>query len=171
VPYTVWKNGKQIGQTHFELSPGGRKRAGMFHPNEYGLTVLPGITAMFRALVAFGEMCRREGIDVEFDSPEKRAAGLELFAETPEGRAVIDAAQNIGEVELRDSRGETLVWDSLAISDVRMFADLARRFGDNPDAQTSESTGAAYLISATLAPRLRLPLDPPPVASADVRIC
>ena len=59
MPYTVWKNGKQIGATQFELSPGGRKRVGMFHPNEYGLTVLPGITAMFPALLEFEEMCRR----------------------------------------------------------------------------------------------------------------
>jgi hypothetical protein len=171
MPYTVWKNGKQIGATQFELSPGGRKRVGMFHPNEYGLTVLPGITAMFPALLEFGEMCRRNGVDVEFDSPEKRAAGHELFAETPEGRAVIEAAQNIGELELRDSRGETLVWDSLAISDVGMFADLAISCGENPETRTSESTGPAYMISATLAPRLRVPLDPSPVARADARVC
>ena len=171
MPYTVWKNGKQIGATQFELSPGGRKRVGMFHPNEYGLTVLPGITAMFPALLEFGEMCRRNGVDVEFDSPEKRAAGHELFAETPEGRAVIEAAQNIGELELRDSRGETLVWDSLAISDVGMFADLARSCGENSEDQTAETTGAAYMISATLAPRLRVPLDRSLVARADARLC
>jgi hypothetical protein len=116
-------------------------------------------------------MCRRHGVDIEFDSPEKRAAGHELFVETPEGRAVIEAAQNIGELELRDSRGETLVWDSLAISDVGMFADLARSCGENPETQTSESAGVAYMISATLAPRLRVPFDRLPVASADARIC
>jgi hypothetical protein len=171
VPYTVWKNGRQIGQTNFELSPGGRKRAGMFHPSEHGLTVLPGITAMFPALLEFGEMCRREGIDLEFDSAENRTAGHELFAETVEGRAVIEAAQNVGELELRDSRGETLVWDSLAISDVRMFGDLAEKYGDSPETQAPESTDAAYMISATLAPRLRVPFDPSPVASADARIC
>lgn len=171
MPYTVWKNGKQIGQTEFELSPGGRKRVGMFHPNAFGLTVLPGITSMFPALLEFGEMCRREGIDVEFDSQEKRAAGHELFADTPEGRAVIEAAQNIGELELRDSRGETLVWDSLAISDVGMFADLARRFDDNPETRAPENAGAAYMISATLALRLRVPFDRSPIASADARLC
>lgn len=171
MPYTVWKNGKQIGATQFELSPGGRKRVGMFHPNEYGLTVLPGITAMFPALLEFGEMCRREGVDVDFDSPATRAAGHELFAKTPEGRAVIEAAQNIGELELRDSRGETLVWDSLAISDVGMFADLALRCGDSPETQASESIGAAYMISATLAPPLRASVDPSSFARADARIC
>lgn len=99
--YTVWKDGKRIGQTDLELRPSGRRRAGSFAPNEYGLTVLPGITAMLPALMAFGDMCRRRGLNVEDTSPAAGRLALDAFSETVEGQAVIEAAKHVGEVELR----------------------------------------------------------------------
>lgn len=168
--YTVWKDGKLIGQTDLELSPGGRRRAGTFHPNEYGLTVLPGITAMLPALFAFGDMCRRKGIDVNDTSSKAVCLAREDFDETPEGRAVLEAAKHVGEVELRDSRGRTVVWDSLMISDVRHIRALARERGDNTT-PTVSGDESFYFISAMLAPRLRAGVDRRGFGDAPIPIC
>ena len=123
MPYTVWKDDKEIGQTNFELSPAGRKRIGMFLPNALGLTALPRLTSMLPALLAFEEMCRRRGLEVGDALGDGERLALDAFSDTPEGRAVISAAKHVAAVELRDSRGQTIAWESLMISDVRLFRD------------------------------------------------
>src|SRR5471030_485726 len=110
--YTVWMYGQQIGHTKFEYRHDARKRAGVFQPTEFGLTVLPGITAMCPALLDFGELCRRDGIDVEDPSPESASAALAAFTETPEGQRLIEAAKQIAEIEVLDSLGRELPWES-----------------------------------------------------------
>ncbi|HEV8496106.1 MAG TPA: hypothetical protein VGQ56_04550 [Gemmatimonadaceae bacterium] len=169
--YTVWKDGKLIGQTDLELSPGGRRRAGAFHPNEYGLTVLPGITAMLPALFAFGDMCRRKGIDVNDRSPDAARLAREDFDDTMEGRAVLEAAKHVGEVELRDSRGRTVVWDSLMISDVRHIRALANDRAGNSEPTASGDGEAFYFISVTLAARLRPSFDRRGLGDAPIPVC
>jgi hypothetical protein len=169
--YTVWKNGQRIGQTDLELSPGGRRRAGTFLPNDYGLTVLPGITAMLPALLAFGDMCRRKGLDVEDRSPEAGRMALDAFAETPEGQAVIEAAKHVGAVELRDRRGQTVVWESLLISDLRQVRALASDRARTAQPAIPDDGQSFYFISVTLASRLRPPFDRRGVQDAPLTIC
>jgi hypothetical protein len=171
VAYTVWKDGKRIGQTNLELSPGGRRRAGAFVPNEYGLTVLPGISAMLPALMAFGEMCRRRGLNVEDTSPDAGRMALQAFAETVEGQAVIEAARNVAAVELRDSRGQTVVCESLLISDVRQIRALARDQAPTAQPGGSDDGESFYFISVTLATRLRPPFNNRGLHDTPLAVC
>src|SRR5688572_23730090 len=48
--YSIWLDGNRIGETNFELRHGVNRHAGVFHPTELGLTVLPGLTSMAPAL-------------------------------------------------------------------------------------------------------------------------
>src|SRR5262249_48907829 len=75
--YTVWLHGQQIGETRFEFRPDRRRHAGTFHPTEFGLTVLPSITAMMPALFEFGDLCRRRGLDTDDQNPESASAALD----------------------------------------------------------------------------------------------
>ena len=171
VAYTVWKDGKRIGQTDLELRPSVRRRAGTFVPNEYGLTVLPGITAMLPALMAFGDMCRRRGLNVEDTSPAAGRLALDAFSETVEGRAVIEAARHVGEVELRDSRGQTVVWESLLISDIRQVRALAGERAPAADSHARDNSESFYFISVTLAPRLRAGFENRGLTAAPRIVC
>ena len=56
--YTVWLDGTLIGESNLELRHGTSRRAGIFHPTELGLSVLPGITAMGPALLDTGRAWR-----------------------------------------------------------------------------------------------------------------
>ena len=160
MPFTLWMHDRQIGETNFELGTPGRRRAGLFRPTAYGLSVLPGITAMVPALLAFGEMCQREGLDVDDDGPENAAAALDAFGGTPEGQRVISAAKQIAAVVVRDSRGQTLIWESLAISDLALLASLTREQKPGKRAVDADLSGDSpgYIVSLTLAPRAALSL-------------
>ena len=153
MPYSVWKNGEKVGETRFELSPAPRKRAGVFHPTAFGLTVLPGITAMAPALFDFGEMCRAQGVDVEDDRRETAERAFETFADTPEGKRVQAAASCIADLELRDSAGRTLEWESIMISDMTAIVELAgrRRHGAADQLKMLPGDPIRFMISTTLA--------------------
>jgi len=161
VEYSVWKDGKQIGQTDLEFRADKRRRAGIFRPNDHGVAVLPGICAMLPALMSFGEMCRRRGIRTEDYSPTGKRFPFEDFVETPEGRAVAKAASHFVGVELRDACGETIRWDVLMISDVAEVRTLARKFAVEMPDEAPEIPGAMYIISVTLPRRFRLALNRP----------
>src|SRR3954465_12147453 len=103
--YTVWIHGQQIGETSFEYQHDRRRRAGAFQPTEFGLQVLPSITAMVPALFDFGTMCKQRGIDPETASEADAEVAFETFSDTPEGRRVMAAASQISELELRDPQG------------------------------------------------------------------
>lgn len=151
--YTLWMHDRQIGRTSFELGTAGRRLAGVFRPTEYGLTVLPEITSMFPALIAFGELCRREGLNVEDDRPEGASAALEAFGGTAEGQRVVAAAKSVAAVVVRDPYGRTLVWESLAISDLAMLAAMARREKPGSRAVRAGPPGGLgdFVVSLTLA--------------------
>lgn len=151
--YSVWKNGEKIGETRFELSPGPRKRAGVFHPTAFGLTVLPGITAMMPALFDFGAMCKARGVDVDDDRPEAAERAFNDFESTPEGKRVQAAAACIAELELRDPAGRTLQWESLMVSDMHAIAELAgrRNRGAADQLKTLPGDPIRFMISTTLA--------------------
>lgn len=151
--FTLWTAGKKLGETRFELVPGPRKRAGVFHPTEFGLSALPGITAMFPALLAFEAMCRKAGVSVDDDRRDTAQTALDAFANTPEGRAVQAAAHQIAQLELRDPSGRVLAWESIMISDTAELLELAARY-KRRGAETitiPDGDPVRFLISTTLA--------------------
>jgi hypothetical protein len=153
VTYSVWMRGRQVGSTRFELSPEPNRKAGPFHPTEYGLTVLPGIVDMFPALLAFGDFCRREGIELDDESQESAALAMDTFGESAEGRRVLASAKVISELSVRDSTGRAVPWESLAISDSSTLAKLANeRSPGTLSAQASKRAEiVTYLITMTVA--------------------
>lgn len=152
--YTLWTDDRQIGETQFEFRTSGSRRAGLFFPTEFGLVVLPGITAMFPALLAFGEMCRQEGVDIEDDSRPAASAALETFGGTPQGRRLFAAAKRVAAVDVQEPGGRTVQWESLAINDLEMLARLAEKKEPGASAELAKLPGSAsYIVSLTLAAR------------------
>jgi hypothetical protein len=152
--YTVWMYGQQIGETRFEARCAGRKRAGVFHPTALGIAMLPGITDMFPALIEFRDMCERRGVDVHDDRPETGRDAFEAFQDTAEGRRVIAAARRIAEIDVRQENGDSIPWESLAISNLDELAALAaRRTPSGPPQPRQRPNGdpIRFLISLTIA--------------------
>jgi hypothetical protein len=118
--------GEQIGETAFEYEHTGLRRAGVFYPTDFGLKVLPSITAMTPALFDFGDLCRRAGFDVDDPSAENASAAMAAFEGTSEGRRIIAAAQQIAMLEVYDPSGRPVAWESLAITDLDWLAAYAR---------------------------------------------
>jgi hypothetical protein len=154
VAYTVWKLGEKIGETRFELSPGPRKRAGVFHPTAFGMTLLPAITAMAPALVEFEALCRERGMSADLKPDDATEAALDAIANTPQGKRVLTAASHVADLELRDPAGHTLCWESIMISDMTGLAELAGRRRTGASAQFKMLPGdpIRFMISTTLAP-------------------
>jgi hypothetical protein len=149
--YTVWMQGKQIGHTRFEYKHTGRKRAGMFVPTEFGLTVLPRITDMCPALMDFGELCSEAGINMHDARADTASAALDAFTDTIEGRRVLGAAKVISEIEVLDPLGQALSWESLAITDVDDLLAMARARTPGRFDDTLAARGPArFTISLTL---------------------
>ena len=147
--YTVWLDGTLIGESNLELRHGGRRRAGIFHPTELGLSVLPGITAMGPALLDTGRACEERGLDTDADSLLSEEAAEELFT-TGEGKRVIEAAKVISRLEVRNSAGDVMEWESILISDMEELAAAAHReSGDRFDATGDTRDPVRYFMSAT----------------------
>ena len=165
--YTVWLDDVQIGETSFELENQRRKHCGSFHPTEYGLAVLPSITAMAPALFAFGRMCRREGLDP--DDPNMTADKVRaIFDETPEGRRIISAAKQLDRVVVRDPAGRLMPWESLAITDLETLLAAGREErqpedDDDEPAPQSDHDPIRFMISLTERAAARAPAPPVPV--------
>jgi hypothetical protein len=173
MPYTVWKNGEKIGETRFELSPGPRKRAGVFHPTALGLTVLPGITAMAPALLEFGVMCQERGVDINDSRREVAERALDEYSDTPQAKRIQLAAGHIADLELRDSTGKTLEWESIMISDMTTLVELAARRQPSARDQLKTLPGdpIRFMISTTLAPP-HTPPHPNPLSTSEwVGVC
>lgn len=152
--HTVWYHDRQIGESDFELINAGRKRAGVFHPTAFGLTVLPAITAMVPAIFDFKDLCDREGIDTADEGEESADVALAAFGGTPEGERVLAAVRHVADLEVRDGRGRTLPWDSILISDMEQMRALIERVtgGERlPPREGVELPLLRYLISLTLA--------------------
>jgi len=166
--YTVWMDDHKIGQTQFEVhAPNLRKRAGCFHPTPYGITVLPGITAMMPALFDFHAMCRDRGIDTDTD--EGAESGLAAFEFSAESRRVQAAAAMIAQLELRDPDGRVLAWDSILITDTDDLRGMvAKHSGDrSPPATPSDKDPVRFFISTTLARPGAAPADIDELVDAD----
>lgn len=127
--YTIWMHGRQIGETAFEYEHDKRRRAGSFQPTEFGLHVLPSITAMTPALLDFGELCKRGGIDPDNPSDAAAVAALDAYGDTPEGQRVIAAAKSISQLQVRDATGSLVAWDFLSITDLEWLITFAREHG------------------------------------------
>ena len=152
--YTVWIHGRQIGETAFEYEHDKRRRAGSFQPTEFGLQVLPSITAMGPALFDFGAMCKRHGLDPESTSKADAATALDVFGGTPEGQRVIAAAKHVAQLEVKDPSGQIVPWESLTITDLDWLVAYARERGDRaPNAildDMPEHDPIKFMISLTL---------------------
>ena len=146
--YTVWLDGTLIGETNLELRHGDRRRAGIFHPTELGLSVLPGITAMGPALLDTGRVCRARGIRTDDDQLLPEEAVEQVFGTEP-GKRVLEAAKVISRLELHNPAGEIVEWESILISDVD---ELAAAAGRAPSSAAATARGAPdpvrYFISA-----------------------
>jgi hypothetical protein len=146
MPYTLSLHGVVIGETEFEhkgLRP--RQHAGIFRPTELGIAVLPQITGMFAASLAFTRVVERRKAEVE------TADGvIGLLENTPEGQKLIEHAKVIDQLELRDPNGDVLPIESIAVSNLQELARLAAsKLG-----KASVGDGAPrYLISATIRDR------------------
>jgi hypothetical protein len=128
--YTVWIHGQQIGETSFEYEHDRRRRAGAFQPTEFGLQMLPAITAMVPALFDFGTLCKQCGIDPDTASDVDAETAFETFSDTPEGRRVMAAAHQIAALQVRDPQGRLVPWESIVITDLDWLIAYARERGD-----------------------------------------
>jgi len=148
--YSVWMDGMKIGDSSLELSHGGGRRAGVFHPTAPGLAVLPGITAMAPALLDAGRAWREEGLtadSVEADADDSIATSL---FERPEGHRVLEAAKLVSRLELHGPDGELIPWESILISDMNDLAALGRskHAGGRKKPERARRDPIRYFISA-----------------------
>jgi hypothetical protein len=147
--YTLWQRDVLIGETDFQLGrmPDGR-RAGVFHPAPSGMSVLPALTAMAPALFGLGEAMGRlplsdEAID---DDPE---GALAAFEQSPEGRRLLAAAEQMAELELRDGGGRPIAFESILVTDLRELASLGVAHAAVGEPNRRQRDPVRYVISVT----------------------
>jgi hypothetical protein len=145
MPYTLLLDGAVIGETDFEhTGQGPRQRAGVFRPSPQGLPILPQITGMFAATLAFRNAIERSGV-LQQDRVED--ASIDALENTPEGQRLVAHAKVIEQLELRDPDGHRLAIESIAVSDLRELATLAAsQWGKG----SLSKDAPRYLISATI---------------------
>jgi hypothetical protein len=149
--FSIWIDGHRIGETAFELRHGTNRHGGVFHPTEFGVSVLPGITAMGPALLDAGRMCRERGIDTDIPDLDDDT-DVEMFLGAPEGTRILEAAKLIARLEVQDPSGEIVKWKSILITDVNDFAAAAARLsGAEAPApiERDDATPVRYFISAS----------------------
>lgn len=146
MPYTLLLHGIVIGETDFEhKGHGPRQQAGIFRPAVSGLDLLPKITGMFAASLAFMRVVERHKHAIETND----ATAMELLEHTPEGRTLVEHAKVIEQLELRDPAGNQVAIESIAVSNLQELAALAAsklgkgKLGEVPP---------RYLISVTVHP-------------------
>jgi len=76
------------------------------------MTVLPQITGMFAASLAFMRV-------VERNKPSSQDSAIGLLESTPEGKKLIEHAKVIEQLELRDPEGTSLPIESIAVSNLQ----------------------------------------------------
>ena len=146
MPYTLLLHGIVIGETDFEhKGHGPRQQAGVFRPAPSGLDLLPRITGMFAASLAFMRVVERNKAAIDSND----ATAMDLLEQTPEGRCLVEHAKVIEQLELRDPAGKEMAIESIAVSNLQELAALAAsKLG-------KASTGDVppkYLISVTVQP-------------------
>ena len=142
MPYTLSLNGVVIGETDFEhKGRGPRQQAGIFRPTPMGLEVLPKVTGMFAASLAFTRVLEKRKSEIA--GADAIAA---LMENTPEGQKLIEHAKVIDQLELRDPDGHLLAVESIAVSNLQELAELAASKLGKAVARGTPR----YLISATI---------------------
>jgi len=144
MPYTLSLNGVLIGETDFEhTGHGPRQQAGIFRPAASGLALLPQITGMFAASLAFMKVVERNKSPLT----DREETAIGLLENTPEGRKLIEHAKVIEQLELRDPDGNPLAIESIAVSNLQELAALAAsKLGKTDLANVPPK----YLISVTV---------------------
>lgn len=144
MPYTLLLHGVVIGETDFEhKGQGPRQQAGVFRPSPSGMTVLPQITGMFAASLAFMRVVERNKTSLA----QNGDTALGLLESTPEGRRLIEHAKVLEQLELRDPDGKPLAIESIAVSNLQELAALA---ASKLGKATLGATAPKYLISVTI---------------------
>jgi hypothetical protein len=143
MPYTLSLNGVVVGETDFEhKGRGPGQQAGIFRPTPLGLDVLPRVTGMFAASLAFTRVVGQRKSEIE------SAEGIvSLMENTPEGRQLIEHAKVIDQLELRDPDGHLLAVESIAVSNLQELAELA---ASKLGKAVARNAPPRYLISATI---------------------
>jgi hypothetical protein len=151
--YTVWLGDEKVGETRLELNSHRPERAGAFVPTEYGLTVMPRITAKFNALAAFHELCVGRGLDPRRFGRDGVHAVADAFGTTPEGQRLVEAFRATAELTVRDEAGRECIWESLSIidlDDIKAAAEARR-----PDLAATlpdhRAASVQYMIAVTFA--------------------
>jgi hypothetical protein len=157
MPYTLWHQGKLIGETDFEDERGdsrspGRPRfhlAGAFRPTAYGREILPRVCGILTAGADLKEELARRGLDADDAPPEMIE---HLFETTAAGAHIIDIGRVLSEIELRAPSGHTLAFASMGFMELAELTSLSRRLGGNdhvgPVALRSDIP--EFLVSVTL---------------------
>ena len=156
MPYTLWSRGILVGVTDFALGDKhNRHLAGVFHPAETGMMLLPAITAMAPALFDLHARMEHEHLS-EKDAETNPDRVLEVFEQSPEGQRVIASAKEVEQLELRAPSGQVLEIESILVSDLEEMS----RFGFRPTPikrgnrrKVRREDPIRYLISATLSNR------------------
>lgn len=157
--YTLWHRDTLIGETDFGFGQRAGSRAGVLHPTSSGMAILPALTAMAPALLAAGEAMKRLPLSEEEIERDVDGA-IEAFASSPEGRRVLRAAEHMADLELRDSTGRVIAFDSILVSDLQEMTALGASLRrDRP----ASGDPVRYVISATFSAARRAPA----VASAE----
>lgn len=144
MPYTLLLHGMIIGETDFEhKGQGPRQQAGVFRPSPSGMAVLPQITGMFAASLAFLRVIERN----KTAPAHNENTVLALLENSPEGRRLVEHAKVIEQLELRDPNGKPLPIESIAVSNLQELAALA---ASKLGKATLGASAPKYLISATI---------------------
>jgi hypothetical protein len=148
--YSVWMQGKHIGNSRFELTETLLRRTGSYEPTLFGLTVLPELTVLFPALLDFAAMCQRRGLVLNEQWSDEAAETVNAFADTPEAQRVMEAAGRIAAIEVRDPDGVALEWDSLVISELKHIVPVAESGAGSRLIPHLRRDPVRYMIALTL---------------------
>jgi hypothetical protein len=147
--YTLWQRDVLVGETDFGLGARGGSRAGVFHPAPSGMAVLPALTAMAPALFELGQAMERLPLsDQEIERDVDGA--VEALTNSPEGKKMLRAAEQIAELELRDPSGKRIPFESILLSDVYEMRGIGAELHM---AKPHDRDAIRYVISATFSER------------------
>jgi hypothetical protein len=156
MPFTLWSRGILIGATDFALGDDfGPLLAGIFHPTEAGMMILPALTAMAPALFDLGSRMRDERLPYEAGSPASDRI-VEFFEGSAEGQRFIAGAREVVHLELRAPSGHVLPFETILLSDLEELQTagvLRKRKKHKKSKKRRKHRGdpVRYVISATLA--------------------
>lgn len=148
--YTLWLHDRLVGDTAFEhRGPAPGQRLGALTPTAYGMEVVPHMAGFLGASFALKNEMDRRGLV----NPDDQADGmLGVLEHSPEGARLIEIVKHLAELELRAPDGARLTIKSIAITDFRELAALAKQCGSEHDIENETMTEEGqprYMVSAT----------------------